>query len=85
MITDTSSSTRTIIRAAFVIVVAIWISGCSAYMAANQPPPKNFAVLKQRTVIESRTVSIGPYMYIYLFAISNLYLKFVQDSLHQYC
>ena len=49
MITDTSSSTRTIIRAAFVLVVAIWISGCSAYMAANQPPPKNFAVLKQGT------------------------------------
>ena len=46
---DTRSSTRTIIRAAFVLVAAIWISGCSAYMAANQPPPKNFAVLKQGT------------------------------------
>ncbi|MEM8970706.1 MAG: hypothetical protein AAGD43_01405 [Pseudomonadota bacterium] len=46
---DTRSSTCTIIGAALMLVAAIWISGCSAYMAANQPPPKNFAVLKQGT------------------------------------
>jgi len=45
----TRSSTRTISGAALLLVVAIYFSGCSAYMAANQPPPKNFAVLKQGT------------------------------------
>ena len=49
MIINTSLSTRTIISASFVLVVAIWISGCSAYMAANQPASKNFSVLKQGT------------------------------------
>ncbi len=46
---NTRSSTRTISGAALLLVVAIFVSGCSAYMAANQPPPKNFAVLKQGT------------------------------------
>ena len=40
---------RTMSGATMAFIGACLITGCSAYMAANQPPPKNFAVLKQGT------------------------------------